>query len=173
MGEKEKVGPRPTNSKGESLGWQAGTTGKVQRKLEGVRPVVFQLLCAVPLALGTRGLRIRPTACSNQAVCVTSHPCHLVSALRRPLFLSWSQEAGDTCGDRCTIWQGEQIPGKRREGLNAQCPRGPSSVGVGGAPSWFPCRITKESRWSLEHQVFVPKPPGANLHSVLPSTTVS
>lgn len=89
-------------------------------------------------ALGTGGLRIGPTACSTQAVRVTSHPGHLVSALRRPVFLSWCQEAGDVCGDRCPIWQGEQIPGKRREGLHAQCPRGPSKGWGGSSPALLP-----------------------------------
>lgn len=169
------MGPRPTHSKGDSLGWQAGAAGRYKGRRGSPASCVSAAVRCAP-GPGTRGLQIRPTACSNQAVCVTSHPGHLVSALRRPLFLSWCQEAGDTCGDRCTIWQGEQIPGKRREGLNAQCPRRPSSLGGQLSltpPSWPPCRITKESRWPLEHQVFVPKPPGANPHSVLSSTTVS
>lgn len=39
--------------------------------------------------------------------------------LRRPLFLSLCQQAEDTCGDRCTIWQqGDKFQESR--GLNAQ-----------------------------------------------------
>lgn len=51
---------------------------KVQRKRERLwEPAGFQLLCTVPQALGTWRLFLRPTACSNQTVCVTPYPRRL------------------------------------------------------------------------------------------------
>lgn len=42
-----------------------------------------QLLCALPLALGTRGLLTRPTACSSQTVYDTSHAVTWLSAMEK------------------------------------------------------------------------------------------
>lgn len=90
---------------------------------------MFQLLCAFPQALGTRRLWIRATALSNQAVCVTSHPCHLALSTEKgsvPFLVSGIR--GHVWGQVYYLAEGEQIP-ERRGGLNAQCPRGPSSLG--------------------------------------------
>lgn len=90
-------------------------------------PVVLQLLCALPQALGTMRLWIRPTACSSRAVCHLPPLPPGSRPLRRPLFLSVCQEAGDTCGDRCTIWQGGAD--SRERGIKCLVPEGPPQAG--------------------------------------------
>lgn len=63
--------------------------------------------------------------CMFQPGCV----CHLPPLplgsrlLRRPLFLSVCQESGDTCGDRCTIWQ--EGADSREGGIKCLVPEGP------------------------------------------------
>lgn len=77
----------------------------------------FQLLCALPLALGIRVLLTRATACSSQAVYDTSYPVTWLSATEAcvPFFVS---RAGHTCRDRCPIWQGAS-KFQRSRGLDA------------------------------------------------------
>lgn len=107
------------SSKGES-GLAAGTTREGAEESTGA--VVFQLLRASSQAQGTWRLWLRPTACSSQAVSPHT-PATWLSALKASVS-SLVSGSRDTCGDRCALWQGEQIPGKWEGRIKCSVPKG-------------------------------------------------
>lgn len=162
---------------GRELGLAGRDHREGTKEGEAVRPVVFQLLCAVPPALGTPGLRIRPTACSGQAVChLTPLPPGLSTEKASVSFLE-SGSTGHVWGQVYSL--AGKADSRGAEGrIKCSVPQGPlQGWGAGQLsltpPSWLPCRITKESHWSLNTKCLYQYPPAANLHSVLSSTTVS
>lgn len=89
-------------------------------------------------------------------------PATWLSATEKVSVTFLCQEAGDTCGDRCTIWQwGSRFQESR--GIKRSAPKGPLqpreqlSLISPPSPSLF-CIITKESCRPLEHQVLCQSP---------------
>ena len=167
------MGLKSTHSKGAGASSREGPPGKVQRKGERVRvQLCFSCSAPFPRPWGPGGCGSGQLHSPTRLCVSPPTPATWLSALRRALFLSLCQEAGDTCGDRCTIWQrGNRF--QRGGGIKCSVPKGPLQPGeqlsliprpTPPAP-WLSCTITKECCRPLEHQVLLPKPRGEPLLS--------
>lgn len=95
---------------------------------------------------------------------VTSHPCHLALSTEKGSVPFLVSKQGTRVGTGVLSGRGG-TDSREAGGLNAQCPRGPSSLGNSFPSSlpptpWLSCTITKECCRPLKHQVFLPKPLG-------------
>lgn len=131
-----------TPKRGQGGGWEGGPPGRGTRERQGCRASCVSAAAHRPRLWGLKG------CCLGQLGPIQA-ACHLPPLppgslpLRRPL----CREAGDTCGDRCTVWWGW---GSRFQGSRGLPAPSPGAHGLGSSsPSFLPSYTTANDSRSL------------------------